>query len=155
MCVHGMFGATAFDQLWYVQERGYDRALIAQTTGWFGVAGGVLGNLIGGIGSDYWKRITGKSRLSFSGLGANSSCADKYLLPYHRSRFLLFLAGRVFYFFSAWRSIRTFLCHASGTGAAAYLLDSSGFQYSDGECHWCRHVDNGQRLPYRLFNRSR
>lgn len=65
MCVHAMFGATAFDQLWYVQERGYDRALIAQTTGWFGVSGGVLGNLIGGIGSDYWKRITGKSRLSF------------------------------------------------------------------------------------------
>ena len=65
MCVHGMFGATAFDQLWYVEERGYDRALIAQTTGWFGVAGGVLGNLIGGIGSDYWRRVTGKSRLSF------------------------------------------------------------------------------------------
>ncbi|NKB37937.1 MAG: MFS transporter [Gammaproteobacteria bacterium] len=65
VCVHGMFGATAFDQLWYVQERGYDRALIAQTTGWFGVAGGVLGNLIGGIGSDYWRKRTGKSRLSF------------------------------------------------------------------------------------------
>ena len=65
MCVHMMFGATAFDQLWYVQERGYERALIAQATGWYGVAGGVLGNLIGGIGSDAWRRITGKSRLSF------------------------------------------------------------------------------------------
>ena len=65
MCVHFMFGANAFDQLWYVQERGYDRALIAQTTGWFGVVGGVSGNLIGGIGSDYWKKITNKSRLSF------------------------------------------------------------------------------------------
>ena len=65
MCVHFMFGATAFDQLWYVQERGYDRALIAQYTGWFGVTGGVLGNLVGGIGSDYWQKTTGKSRLAF------------------------------------------------------------------------------------------
>ena len=65
LCVHFMFGATAFDQLWYVQERGYDRALIAQTTGWFGVIGGVSGNLIGGFGSDYWRKITNKSRLSF------------------------------------------------------------------------------------------
>jgi MFS transporter, Spinster family, sphingosine-1-phosphate transporter len=64
-CVHIMFGATTFDQLWYVQERGYDRALIAQTTGWFGVMGGVTGNLLGGLGSDYWHKITGKSRLSF------------------------------------------------------------------------------------------
>jgi len=65
MCVHMMFGATAFEQLWYVHERGYERALIAQTTGWFGLAGGVLGNLIGGIGSDYWRKITKKSRVSF------------------------------------------------------------------------------------------
>ena len=64
-CVHFMFGATAFDQLWYVQERGYERALIAQNTGWFGVVGGVTGNLVGGIGSDYWHKFTNKSRLSF------------------------------------------------------------------------------------------
>jgi MFS family permease len=64
-CVHFMFGATAFDQLWYVQERGYERALIAQNTGWFGVVGGILGNLIGGLGSDYWHKVTNKSRLSF------------------------------------------------------------------------------------------
>ena len=65
MCVHFMFGATTFEQLWYVQERGYDRALIAQTTGWFGLAGGVTGNLVGGIGSDYWRKVMNKSRLSF------------------------------------------------------------------------------------------
>jgi MFS family permease len=64
-CVHFMFGATAFDQLWYVQERGYERALIAQNTGWFGVVGGIMGNLIGGLGSDYWHKVTNKSRLSF------------------------------------------------------------------------------------------
>lgn len=64
-CVHVMFGATTFDQLWYVQERGYDRALIAQSTGWFGVAGGIAGNLIGGFGSDYWHKVTNKNRLSF------------------------------------------------------------------------------------------
>lgn len=65
VCVHLMFGATAFDQLWYVQERGFERANIAQITGWYGVAGGVIGNIIGGIGSDYWYRTTGKSRLLF------------------------------------------------------------------------------------------
>jgi len=63
--VHFMFGATAFDQLWYVQERGFERANIAQVTGWYGVAGGVIGNLFGGIGSDYWYRVTGRSRLAF------------------------------------------------------------------------------------------
>ena len=73
MCVHFMFGATAFDQLWYVQERGYDRALIAQYTGWFGVTGGVLGNLVGGIGgvtSPYTVSLLMFTVLSFSSIPA-------------------------------------------------------------------------------------
>ena len=73
MCVHFMFGATAFDQLWYVQERGYDRALIAQYTGWFGVTGGVLGNLVGGIAgvtSPYTVSLLMFTVLSFSSVPA-------------------------------------------------------------------------------------
>ena len=55
VATHFILGAAAFDQLWYVQERGFERAYIAQMTGWVGVAGGVLGNLFGGLGSDWWQ----------------------------------------------------------------------------------------------------
>lgn len=62
VATHFILGAAAFDQLWYVQERGFERAHIAQMTGWIGVAGGILGNLFGGWGSDWWQhhRQTGR-----------------------------------------------------------------------------------------------
>lgn len=62
---HFILGATAFDQLWFVQERGFDRAEIAQYTGWIGISGGILGNLFGGIGSDWFTRRTGLGRPMF------------------------------------------------------------------------------------------
>ena len=62
---HFILGATAFDQLWFVQERGFDRAEIAQYTGWVGITGGILGNLFGGIGSDWFTRKTGLGRPMF------------------------------------------------------------------------------------------
>ena len=62
---HFILGAASFDQLWYVQERGFDRALIAQYTGWLGIAGGILGNLFGGMGSDWFHRKTGLGRPMF------------------------------------------------------------------------------------------
>ncbi|MDP6973181.1 MAG: hypothetical protein QF921_16985, partial [Pseudomonadales bacterium] len=49
----------------YVQERGFDRAEIAQWTGWIGLTGGVLGNLFGGIGSDRFLTRTGVGRPMF------------------------------------------------------------------------------------------
>ena len=55
VATHFILGAAVFDQLWYVEERGFERAWIAQMTGWVGVAGGVLGNLFGGMGSDWWQ----------------------------------------------------------------------------------------------------
>ena len=60
-----MLGAAAFDQLWYVQERGFERAEIARLSGWIGMTAGVLGNLFGGWGGDWWQRRFGSSRLIF------------------------------------------------------------------------------------------
>ena len=65
VATHFILGAATFDQLWYVQERGFDRVHIAQMTGWIGVAGGVLGNLFGGIGSDWWQHHRKSGRPMF------------------------------------------------------------------------------------------
>jgi MFS family permease len=65
VALHFILGAAAFDQLWYVQERGFERAYIAETTGWIAVAAGVLGNLFGGLGGDWWQRRTGQGRATF------------------------------------------------------------------------------------------
>jgi predicted MFS family arabinose efflux permease len=65
VALHFILGAAAFDQLWYVHERGFERAHIAQATGWLGMAGGILGNLFGGWGGDWWQRRTGRGRPLF------------------------------------------------------------------------------------------
>lgn len=65
VALHFILGAAAFDQLWFVQERGFDRAFIAQATGWIAVIAGVLGNLFGGMGSDWYYRKTGNGRAMF------------------------------------------------------------------------------------------
>lgn len=62
---HFILGAATFDQLWYVQERGFERAEIAQITGWIGIVGGLLGNLFGGIGGDWFLKKTGVGRPMF------------------------------------------------------------------------------------------
>jgi len=62
---HFVLGAATFDQLWYVQERGFDRAEIAQITGWIGIVAGIAGNLFGGIGGDWFLRKTGLGRPMF------------------------------------------------------------------------------------------
>jgi len=60
LCIYGgvvfhfVLGAAVYDQVWYVKERGFDRAEIAQYTGYIIVFFGILGNLIGGIGSDWF-----------------------------------------------------------------------------------------------------
>lgn len=62
---HFVLGASTFDQLWYVQERGFERAEIAQITGWIGISAGILGNLFGGLGGDWFLRKTGIGRPMF------------------------------------------------------------------------------------------
>ena len=65
VALHFILGAAAFDQLWLVQERGFDKAEIARIVGWISVFMGILGNLFGGIGSDLWKKWTGQARPLF------------------------------------------------------------------------------------------
>jgi MFS family permease len=65
VALHFVLGAAAFDQLWYVQERGFERAEIARITGWIGMVAGVLGNLFGGIGGDWFQRRYGVGRPMF------------------------------------------------------------------------------------------
>ncbi len=63
---HILLGAAgAFDQLWFVQERGFDKAEILVITGWIATFAGLTGNLFGGIASDYWQRITQQGRPMF------------------------------------------------------------------------------------------
>ena len=63
--MHFLFGVAAFDQLWLVQERGFDRAEIARIMGWIGIPAGIAGNAIGGFGSDWWQSRTGQGRPLF------------------------------------------------------------------------------------------
>jgi len=62
---HFILGAGTYEQLWFVQERGFERAEIARLTGWISMVGGVLGNLCGGIGGDALQRRTGLGRATF------------------------------------------------------------------------------------------
>ena len=62
---HIVLGAAAFEQLWYVQERGFERSEIAQITGWIGVTAGMVGNLFGGVVSDWWQEKTNQGRPMF------------------------------------------------------------------------------------------
>ncbi len=63
--LHFVLGAAAFDQLWLVQERGFERAEIARISGWIGMVAGVLGSLFGGLGGDWWLRRMGSDRPMF------------------------------------------------------------------------------------------
>ncbi len=63
-----ILGATGFEQLWLVQERGFDRSEIAATTAWISIFAGILGSLFGGYGGDLFLRLTGIGRPSFLAL---------------------------------------------------------------------------------------
>jgi MFS family permease len=65
VCIHFVLGAAAFDQLWLVQERGFERAEIAVISGLFATVFGVAGNLFGGVLSDVYTRRTGQHRAMF------------------------------------------------------------------------------------------
>ncbi len=65
IALHFILGAAAFDQLWYVQERGFERSEIARMTGWIGMGAGILGTLFGGAGGDWFLRRTGMGRPMF------------------------------------------------------------------------------------------
>ena len=65
VAVHFVLGAGVFEQLWLVEERGFERQYIAVVTGWLFLVGGVAGNLAGGLGSDLFVRLAGGTRAHF------------------------------------------------------------------------------------------
>lgn len=65
VALHFILGAATFEQVWFVEERGFDKADIAVKTGWIAMVGGVLGNLFGGIGADRFMARTGMGRPMF------------------------------------------------------------------------------------------
>ncbi len=65
MVFHFVLGATAFDQLWLVNERGFDKHEITRLAGWIGGGAGVLGNLFGGFAGDWWQRRMNSGRPMF------------------------------------------------------------------------------------------
>ena len=60
-----ILGALVFDQLWLVNDKGFDRASILIISGTIGLPAGILGNLFGGIGSDYFTKVTREGRQTF------------------------------------------------------------------------------------------
>jgi MFS family permease len=62
---HIALGASVFEQLWLVEERGFDKSIIALKVGWIGVFAGLAGNLIGGMLSDWWQENTDQGRPMF------------------------------------------------------------------------------------------
>ena len=70
---HVFSGAAMFEQIWFVEERGFDRNEIAEITGWMAMGAGILGNLFGGVGSDYFlKKTVSVAQCSCSGLRFSS-----------------------------------------------------------------------------------
>ncbi|MEQ1497277.1 MAG: MFS transporter [Novosphingobium sp.] len=67
IALHVAVGAAAFDQLWFVQERGFDRAEVAKLTGFITVVAGIAGSLFGGFAGDWWYRTrkSGRAMLLF------------------------------------------------------------------------------------------
>ena len=51
---HFILGAMTFDQPWFVNERGFEKAEILRYSGLLAAAGGILGNLLGGWLGDKW-----------------------------------------------------------------------------------------------------
>ena len=62
---HIFLGFGMFEQIWFVEERGFDRNEIAEITGWMALVAGIAGNLFGGLGSDYFLKKTGIGRPMF------------------------------------------------------------------------------------------
>ena len=50
---HVLLGASVFDQVWAIQDKGLDRAAFAQASGWIFTIFGLLGSVFGGTFSDW------------------------------------------------------------------------------------------------------
>ena len=62
---HFVLGASQFDQLWLVNELGFDKTEIALRSGYIILVFGALGNIVGGYGSDFFLQRMRSSRPMF------------------------------------------------------------------------------------------
>ena len=65
MLFHVFISAGYYDQLWFVQERNFDKDEILKLTGFIAAFGGLIGIFVGGIGSDWFAEKTSYGRLVF------------------------------------------------------------------------------------------
>ncbi len=94
-----ILGASGFEQLWLVQERGFERSEIAAITAWISITAGILGSLVGGYGGDVFLRRTGIGRPYF--LALIMICVLPFALTYRvvdPASFLFWLGLFAIYF---------------------------------------------------------
>ena len=134
VAMHFVLGAATFDQLWYVQERGFERAEIARMTGWIGMVAGMLGNLFGGLGSDWLQRRTGigPRRCSCSGSCWCWRRSRSHIGSSIRTS-MWFWIGVFFGFLPARRVLRSDVLDGAGTRAAADPRDGRRVLHPDAQ----------------------
>ncbi len=135
---HFILGAAVFEQLWFVEERGFDRSEIAELSGWLAFGGGILGNLFGGIGGDMFLRRTGMGRpmfLFWIYVGVDSSWP---VLSSCRSNLHILYGGYFCWLFSVGLLLRTHVLNGTGVSAAADSRHSSSLLHSIAKLCWFR-----------------
>ena len=145
--MHFVLGAATFDQLWYVQERGFDRAEIARMTGWIGMIAGILGNLFGG----HRRRLVAapdRQRPRHVPVLAGSRCSRPFNIAYRMvpgdSPF--FWIGVFTRLLRAGRVLRPDLLHRAGAGAAADPRHRGGVLHPDAQPDRARLRHHRRRL---------
>ena len=133
---HFVLGAATFDQLWYVQERGFDRAEIAQLTGWIGIIAGISGNLFGGIGGDWLLKKDGHGAANVLVLCHGPFGTHQYLLSISRAREPLVLGGSIRRLLPTGMFLWPNVFDHSGTGAAADPCNRGCLLHSAAESRW-------------------
>jgi predicted MFS family arabinose efflux permease len=99
VALHIAVGAAGFDQLWFVEERGFERAEIAKLTGYITVVGGIAGSLFGGFAGDWWyrNRKSGRAMLLFWMFLAAAPLTVAYrLVPPDSPLFVIGIATGIF-----------------------------------------------------------
>lgn len=90
-------GALVLDQVWLVQERGFDVARAQRVTGLLFLFGGIIGSLLGGIGGDIFHARRKGGRLYFLALvylvAVPVSLAFRFTDPYSTAFYVFFFIG--------------------------------------------------------------
>ena len=143
VALHLILGAAAFDQLWYAQERGFDRDYIARMSGWIAMVAGIAGNLFGGLGSDWYLKRTGQGRPMFLFWIMLLLAPLNIRLPDRATGQHLVLDRRIRRLLSAGLFLWSNFLDGAGAGPAADSSDGSGLLHSVAQPGW--HGDRHHR----------